>query len=297
MSARRSPQTERLTDVVDYLGGVPARATLTDVASALGVDKSTLHPMLAELTARGWVVRDPRTKAYRLGPALVRIGRVAQRRSPEFELIAEAVADLSAATGQPCCGVVTSGESMVVAELHGPRVVSAGSDMRPGDHIALQAPLGATLVAWEPPNVVNRWLIGTVDRSVVGRHRQALAAVRGRRFGVAQYPPGVDRFEEMSGLVRPRREARGAGVDGSIADVLVGDLDRSAHYRALSVDAPVVGAEARPIGVLCVLGEVVRSGADIAELGGFVRAAADSVSRTVAGRGQSSAANRLSRSG
>lgn len=61
----------RALDVLKSLGG--SLKTLTDVASSLNLDKTTTYRLLKTLETSGFVVQDPVTKHYYLGPLLVRL--------------------------------------------------------------------------------------------------------------------------------------------------------------------------------------------------------------------------------
>jgi DNA-binding IclR family transcriptional regulator len=67
--ARRSPQTERLVEIVEFLAAHADQGyRLADLARLVGMDKSTCYPMLVELVRVGWLTKDPANKAYRLEP-------------------------------------------------------------------------------------------------------------------------------------------------------------------------------------------------------------------------------------
>jgi IclR family acetate operon transcriptional repressor len=55
----------------------------------LGLSKSSAHNLLATLVDLGWLRRDPRRRAYRLGGALVRLGAVAAARVDALGLAME----------------------------------------------------------------------------------------------------------------------------------------------------------------------------------------------------------------
>lgn len=57
-----------------------AGATQADLAEATGMSKSTLHNLLHTLEANEYVRRDPDSRRYRLGPALIPLGNAATRQ-------------------------------------------------------------------------------------------------------------------------------------------------------------------------------------------------------------------------
>jgi IclR family acetate operon transcriptional repressor len=57
-----------------------AGATQAELASTTGLSKSTLHNLLSTLEAHEFVRRDPDSRRYRLGPALIPLGNAATRQ-------------------------------------------------------------------------------------------------------------------------------------------------------------------------------------------------------------------------
>ena len=84
--ARTSPPTERVVATVSLLAARPDEPlSLAELTRRLGVNKSTGHAILTSLAAAGWVLRDPTRKTYRLGPALVALGRQAAASFPALD--------------------------------------------------------------------------------------------------------------------------------------------------------------------------------------------------------------------
>ncbi|MGB0119653.1 MAG: helix-turn-helix domain-containing protein, partial [Solirubrobacterales bacterium] len=55
-------------------------ATQSDLVASTGVSKSTMHNLLSTLEAHDFVRREPHTRMYRLGPALIPLGVEATRQ-------------------------------------------------------------------------------------------------------------------------------------------------------------------------------------------------------------------------
>jgi DNA-binding IclR family transcriptional regulator len=66
---RRSPLARALR-VLDYLGGEPS--TTAEIAGFLGVDRSTAHRLLGQLTEAEYIVRDPTTRRFAIAPGKLR---------------------------------------------------------------------------------------------------------------------------------------------------------------------------------------------------------------------------------
>ncbi|MCF2126651.1 IclR family transcriptional regulator [Strepomyces sp. STD 3.1] len=72
---------------------------VTEIAAEFGWDTSVAQRLLSTLAGRGFLVSDPATRRYRIGPAALRLGRLWER-SGSLELLAEPVLqELRAATG------------------------------------------------------------------------------------------------------------------------------------------------------------------------------------------------------
>ncbi|MEV0265681.1 IclR family transcriptional regulator [Streptomyces sp. NPDC050617] len=63
---------------------------VTEVAEEFGWDTSVAQRLLATLAGRGFLVSDPATRRYRIGPAVLRLGRLWER-SGTLELLARPV--------------------------------------------------------------------------------------------------------------------------------------------------------------------------------------------------------------
>lgn len=77
LAPRSVPAVARAAAILRALAG-RREASLTDLARTVGIYKSTAHGILGTLSAFDLVERDPATRRYRLGPALVTLGRAAQ---------------------------------------------------------------------------------------------------------------------------------------------------------------------------------------------------------------------------
>jgi DNA-binding IclR family transcriptional regulator len=107
--ARPSPQTNRVVALVEILAARPNEAlTLADVTRRLGVNKSTCYSMLQALTEVGWLLRDPFHKTYRLGPALVAVGRAASSGFPALDFVRPAMIELSRGVGSHCVALAVA---------------------------------------------------------------------------------------------------------------------------------------------------------------------------------------------
>lgn len=291
--ARRSPQTERLVEVIEYLAARPRIPhSLADLARQLGVDKATCYPMLVELTRLGWLLKDPANKTYRLGPRLSQIGHAATLSVDAVTVAKPFMVDLAETTGCVCCLILPSGEDLVIADISAPtqRKGPAIVDLVAGDRIAFCPPLGSVLVAWSDDRTVDTWLERAPETVVDHDHyRNTLEVISRRGYAVECSPV-------RAATLWSEARAAGSGLYGAdrtaslvqqqkvtlTSDTLVGDIDDSRAYRALSINAPVTDATRAAIGAISVLdaGSSV-TGAELRSTGETVCSVAAAISRAL----------------
>lgn len=287
--ARRSPQTERLVEIVEILAAAPQREyRLTELARLVGLDAATCHPMLTELTRVGWLIKDRSRKTYRLGPRLVAVGTAAQAALPIASYAQPGMHQLSQDTGLPACLFVPSSNDLVIAELTYPEGVHAQQlPLQPGDHIEFGPPLGTVMMAWANQYAVDTWL-HRVDTSTVepGWIWQVLRTIRERRFSVELSPLPQHEMRQLTdfaiGEVHGSRRAErliGGQQPVMTPELMLGDIDADAIYTPLSVSAACFDAGGAVVAALSVLTMAEpRTGRELTVLGGQVSTAAEALS-------------------
>jgi DNA-binding IclR family transcriptional regulator len=159
---------------------------LAEVTRRLGVNKSTCYSMLQALTEVGWLLRDPFTKTYRLGPALVAIGRAAASGFPALDFVRPAMVELSRSEGSHCVALAVAPDHVtVVDQVRDVRAV--GAPIGHG-YIPLRPPFGAAVAAWSRPPAAERWL-GLAPDGTAERYAAALEVVRRRGYVVELAEP------------------------------------------------------------------------------------------------------------
>ena len=86
--------------LLDILSRPGARLGLTDIAKAAQYDKATTRRLLVELKSQGFVEQDDLSRDYRLGPALLTLGRVREERFPFYRIAQPMVRGLADASGE-----------------------------------------------------------------------------------------------------------------------------------------------------------------------------------------------------
>ena len=109
-------------DILRLLGESPYELSLSDIAAQMDMGKSGLYKILCALKEKNFVVQDPSSRNYHLGPILLRMGNV-YSRLVGIEAIAEPVL-------RHLQGVM--GESLYISIWEGDRAYPAIKKCAPG---------------------------------------------------------------------------------------------------------------------------------------------------------------------
>ncbi len=270
--------------------------SLADIARMLQVDKATCHPMLIELTRRGWLVRHPHRKTYQLGPRLVPIGDAARGATNVVDIARPSLAGLADELGVACAALVTSSADLVVAELVQPRGVRRGTmGQQIGDRIQFRPPLAGIFLAWQDDRAVRNWLdqdvMGKPSKAVESHYREVLAAVRARGYGVECTLPGEEALG--SHVEKELQDVRGGARESILESVYskmmrphmaIAELDPERQYMPFSINAPVFDDSAVAVLAVCAYDfRAPLSAAEVHTIGLTVRATARSVTHAIYG--------------
>ncbi|WP_106400164.1 helix-turn-helix domain-containing protein [Actinocorallia populi] len=290
--ARRSPPTARVVAVLDRFatsGG--RRFGLSELARDLGISKPTCLGILTELTATGYLVRDPRTLAYGLGPALIAAGRAAQRGFAATGAARRHLEPLVARhrTAATVSAVVDD-EIMVLDALAAPGLTPA----RVGERYPFAPPSGLMYVLWDHDEAFERWLAKeptlpvTLDR---GRLRTITARCRASGYLVESLTPAGMRLYSLLNDAAARDlppEAR-ALMGELLSDLgervyLEAELSPGVRHPVHLIAAPVYDADGAQELVLALQVGATLTGAEIARRGAALVAAAEAVTAELGGR-------------
>lgn len=99
------------------LGDTQEGATVSALAEATDLDRAVLYRLLDTLTAEGFVTRDPETRRYRLGLAMLELGVRAAQGLEVRRLAGPPLRALSEDTGETACLAVRDRDDLVVVEV------------------------------------------------------------------------------------------------------------------------------------------------------------------------------------
>jgi DNA-binding IclR family transcriptional regulator len=206
---RSVPAVARAAGILRVLAG-RREATLTDLARTVGIYKSTAHGILGTLSAFDLVERDPATRRYRLGPALVTLGRAAQAPDDLALLARPHLVHLGRLSAETAALHTADGEgSVIVASEESPQrlKVSAPPGFRMPAHAGAVAKV---LEAFDAaPRTRPAQLPGFTARSITRGDRWDRELEKVRRAGFAlddmEFQDGIRAISAPVLLGRPGR--------------------------------------------------------------------------------------------
>lgn len=278
--ARPSPAVTRVAAVLNFLAEDPLRSfTLTEIARSAELSPATAHALLNEMAAEGFLLRDPASKRYTLGPLLIRIGQAASSRPDHVVSHArELLGDLSREIGlQVTATRVVGGHIVVESRVGDPG--PWGMTVQVGQRLPMAPPLGSVFVAWSAEPEVQRWLrrAGEEPSSIsLERCLAALRPVREHGFAVSlNVPVSSHRLsDDAAGL----REL----LDSSY---FLTDLKPRERYSIRQIAAPVFDVEGKVVLAISALHQgLERTGREVLADAHTLAQTADRVTASIHGR-------------
>ena len=186
-----SKPTARALAILDLLTANPHESYgLTEITRKLGLNKATCHAILTTMAHYGFLVQDPRSKAYRLGPNIVAAGNAAFAQFPILEYARPELEALSQELGLGCGAAGRSGRHLVLLAHYGHSNPML-SPFQLGMRLPFMAPLGASFIAWSPARQLEQWLAtgeqrlgAAFDEKLDQKLRISVIAIRARGFEV-----------------------------------------------------------------------------------------------------------------
>jgi len=147
--SNKSTTALRALKVVEVLSEASAPLAAAEVAGIIGTERSTAYRMLATLMEAGYVVRDPRTRRYRLGYKILRLTRGLLNIDEKAELIKECLQEISRRTGETAhYSVLDRDCAVLVLRSKGTQLVAI--DFQIGDRAALHCTsIGKVMLAYQ----------------------------------------------------------------------------------------------------------------------------------------------------
>ncbi len=261
--ARPAPAASRAVQILDLLVTHPTeRFTLTELVRRTGMSLGSAHATLAVLEGSGHVSRNPTTRAYSLGPALVVAGVVALEHHPAIDAARHVIEPLAEQLGTEVVVSARTVDEIIFIARSG-RHSAFGPGVREGERVPLVPPLGAVFLAWSEDREIQQWLERSPDPSPesLARHRSALelARIRGftatassdtqrqlgeRTFSLSDSPSNTDLRNDVAELFAVL----------ATEDYPIIDLDAQRRFDVGNIAAPVFGADGEVIAAISASG-------------------------------------------
>jgi IclR family acetate operon transcriptional repressor len=241
---------DKALTILEHLATIDGDVDLASLAGALNLPKTTLLRLLTTLKRRSFVQQDEQSRRFRLGWALVHLGKAATRACDLVAIARPHLETLARQTGETANLVLPDGERVVYID----QVVSR-SIIRGVTSVGSRLGLHCT--------AAGKVLLGFRSQEEI---RQTLRGLRLRRMTP----------KTITDPARLRRELNRIRLQGFAVD------DEETELGGCCVAAPVYGREGRVLAALSIIGPTRRVNPDsIPRLSKMVRAAAREISRAL----------------
>jgi DNA-binding IclR family transcriptional regulator len=145
----KSTTALRALRVLETLAQARGAVSAADVAKVIGAERSTAYRMLMTLMEAGYVVRDPRSRAYRLSHKNLALSRPLLNDEERTEMVAHCLRQISAQTGETVhYSVLERDCAVLVQRAKGSQLVTV--DFQIGDRGPLHCTsIGKVLLAYQ----------------------------------------------------------------------------------------------------------------------------------------------------
>ncbi|EIV94424.1 helix-turn-helix domain-containing protein [Frankia sp. QA3] len=282
MAVKPSGSAARVGRLLSFLGGHGESGySLSELARAVGMDKSTCQAMLLALVEQGFVHRDDGRRTYALGPSALAVAAADGDRARLARLARAELESLTADLDIETFATMTFADSLLVL-ARVPRSALFGLSMRVGQTLPLRPPVGAVHLAWAPTGTVDAWLasadIASADIARAGgparRHLRAIDAVRERGYSVTvedalrwRLRDVLDQIADAPTDPGPRQKRDELLRTLAERDYEVLDPDEAKSWPVGEICAPVFGRDGR---VAVALGLVAAQTLDTARRAAMV---------------------------
>jgi DNA-binding IclR family transcriptional regulator len=292
---RPSNPTARVVSILDFLAARPEGSYgLSELARSLAMNKATCLTVLGGLVSSGYLLQDPDSKTYTLGPSSLALGRAAFARFPAVEPARPIMRELSEEFGVVCTTMVRATNNLVVLSEQGTPGPLRATVSRVGLRTPFVPPLGATLIAWSTTAEFDQWLaraqppLREPERAM---QRRVIASIRARGFAATQHSPGETVLEDAQRADNDPQRVLSEAVTAMARRIrtqsdpyVIVDIDPDQRYVVGIVAAPVFGDDGRPLLSLVLEGFRWRvNGQEVRRIGGRLVRAARTLSLAIGG--------------
>ncbi|MCF6387448.1 helix-turn-helix domain-containing protein [Mycobacterium sp. MBM] len=284
-SGRTSPPTERVVAILQFLARHPHdRFGLSELARRVDISKPTCLGILTILAEAGYLVRDAgesgRDKTYRLGPALITLGHLAQESLRVSPAARDELRRLSETFGVTAALSAVVDDRITLLDLVAPPGTPPA--VRVGQSYPFAPPVGLMFVLWDD-RAVREWLDKepTIPlRTDTARFDRVITECRSAGYLVERLTPGGRRlYALMAGMSNTLPDELQALLGELVSDIgervyLRGEDGLTARHDVSVIAAPVYDQHQRQVMVATLqIGAALSDDEITAHAHGLIRAA------------------------
>ena len=218
MRGSSSAPTARVLDIIELLGRPRDQGIrFSDVVRELDLSQGTAHAILKTLSDRGWVTRDPATKAFTLGPALTLIASGLDTERPLARIARTAVRRLADTTEMAASVLERVGDDLVITAFEYPADLSTA--VQPNERIPYAPPFGIAFAAWDTADEQEAWIRrgAADDAGLRQRLHSVLTRTRERGYDIDWMTPALSQAAQAIGTLSGARSPQSAFRHRSVA--------------------------------------------------------------------------------
>lgn len=192
---------ERSFDILDALSQAPSRGlSLKEICTVTGLHASTAHHLMATMVKRGYVVQNPDSRRYRLGPALLRLRSVVSKDLDLREIGLACANELCTRTGESVyLTAFRDFHSVVIIDLPSPQPVRVVRPNGPKPDLHATAS-GKCLLAHESDEVVENYVSKGPFKAFTPNTITSLDHIREELARIKEEGIAFDREEHVLGV-------------------------------------------------------------------------------------------------
>jgi len=239
---RTSAAVDRVVAILEFLAERPTESfSISELSRRLDISKATCHALIGSLIEAHWVMRNPRDKLVRVGPALIAAAALTAGRPRYLAELARAdMEDLGQMYAAQGAASLAAGEEIVLIETYNPGN-EAHAPMQVGNRVPLKPPNGFVYLAWGKDVLAGREQFQTEACSNV------LSVIRQRGFSVTlemDLPPNIERALRRVQTDTPAVEIE-AVLASLVASLQLDDysalhIDENKEYNVANISVPVL---------------------------------------------------------
>ncbi|MGH3086164.1 MAG: IclR family transcriptional regulator [Rubrobacteraceae bacterium] len=180
---------ERALDILELLGNAQDELGVTEIGPSVGLANGTAHRLLSTLTHRGYVLRNPKTRKYALGPKTLYLASSAgEKLGPLARPYMEELMEVSRESSN--LAVLDRDSVVYLDQVPAQRMVRMFTE--PGNRVTPHSSgTGKVLLAYQPEEIVDsvirrsglpRYTPHTITD--LGRLKEELATIREQGYGI-----------------------------------------------------------------------------------------------------------------